>query len=331
MQSFWVGGYGIDGDGTLEGIGRVSADGDPKTLRYEGVVAQMPSPSWLTKRGNRLYAALEFAESARAIDIADDGVLVPLGGRVSIGPALCHLTATDRGLIACSWGDGTVALVQTDATGALVEAKPAAPAADPYAFGDERVSRAHASVVLPDGRVATSDLGFDLVRFWRLGASGLELDHEVTLPFGSGPRHLALHPSGFLFVDTEFSNEVFVLGSGPDGRYSIISSSGPLGLPGDASAEISISPDGYHVWVGLRGSNTIATLAVSDAGARVTPKALVEAGVDWPRFHLEHEGVLLVAGQRSNSIAALDIDSRGIPSRLLTTVDVPSPTVIVAG
>lgn len=324
-----MGGYGSDGNGTLDGIGALVADGEPKTLRYAGVAANMPSPSWITKRGDRLYTALEFAESVRAITV-EGNTLAPLGDRAHVGPALCHITATDNALIACAWGDGTVAYVPTDATGAPQTPKVAASATDPYPGFEERVSRAHASVVLPDGRIATTDLGFDLVRFWRVAATGLTLDQELALPHGSGPRHLAQHPSGFLYVNSEFANQVFVLSAAPNGEYRIVSSTEPLGLAGDASAEISISPDGYTVWVGLRGSNTIAALAASDAGATLRLTALVETGVDWPRHHLHHEGALLVAGQLSNSVSVLDVDSRGIPGTRLTTLEVPSPTVLVA-
>ena len=88
--------------------------------------------------------------------------------------------------------------------------------------GPERVSRAHSAAFLPDGRIATTDLGFDLVRIWRPTGAGLRLDHEVVLPLGSGPRHMVLHPSGHLHVVTEFSCEVFTLGAGRDGRWSLI-------------------------------------------------------------------------------------------------------------
>jgi hypothetical protein len=52
--------------------------------------------------------------------------------------------------------------------------------------------------------------------------------------------------------------------------------------------------------------------------------------VDWPRHHLVHEGVLLVAGQRSSTISALDLDERtGAPREARHTTPAPVPTVIL--
>ena len=51
----------------------------------------------------------------------------------------------------------------------------------------QRVSRAHSAVFLDDGRIATTDLGFDLVRIWRCGPDGLRPDHDAgCCPRGRG-------------------------------------------------------------------------------------------------------------------------------------------------
>ncbi len=196
----------------------------------------------------------------------------------------------------------------------------------------ERVSRAHAAVFLPDGRIATTDLGFDLVRIWRPASTGLRLDHEVVLPFGTGPRHMVLHPSGHLHVVTEFSCEVFTLGTGADGRWMLqsgVSASG-LAADGDAAAELSRSRDGDFLYAGLRGSNTIATLRVRGSGERVEAVALSDAGVDWPRHHLVVRDTLLVAGQRSDDVVLLTLESRtGVPGGVRHRAEAPSPTCLL--
>lgn len=195
-----------------------------------------------------------------------------------------------------------------------------------------RVSRAHAAVFLPDGRIATTDLGFDLVRIWRPTTSGLRLDHEVVLPFGTGPRHMVLHPSGHLHVVTEYSLEVFTLGAGRDGRWSLLGGVAASGISvdGDAAAELTRSPDGEYLYAGLRGSNTIATLRVRGAGERTEAVALVDAGVNWPRHHVVVRDTLLVAGQLSDEIVSLTLDPRsGVPGRVRSRTAAPSPTRIL--
>jgi 6-phosphogluconolactonase (cycloisomerase 2 family) len=207
---------------------------------------------------------------------------------------------------------------------------PAAPP-EPDPDDEPRVSRAHQSVFLPGGLVATSDLGFDLVRFWRLSGTTLKPLHDVALPPGSGPRHMVWHPSGHLYVVTEYSCEVFVLAPDESGRWRIVGGTalGAGTLPGDSAAELAPSRDGAFLYAGVRGSNTIAALAVRGAGESLTPVALVEAGVDWPRHHRVVRDTLLVAGERSDDVVSLTLDIRsGVPGRVRYRAAVPSPTCI---
>lgn len=196
-----------------------------------------------------------------------------------------------------------------------------------------RASHAHAAAFLPDGRIATTDLGFDLVRIWRPAAGGLTLDHEVVLPHGTGPRHMVVHPSGHLHVVTEYSCEVFTLVAGRDGRWALAAATAvsPAAQPGlDYPSELSRSRDGETLYAGVRGSNTIAALRVRGAGESVEPFALAESGVDWPRHHLVHDGSLLVAGQRSNEISVLDLDERtGAPRGIRHRTPAPAPSYLL--
>ena len=201
-----------------------------------------------------------------------------------------------------------------------------------------RPSRAHEALFLPGGLIATTDLGHDIVRFWRDGDGGLRQVQQVELPKGSGPRHMVWHPSGHLYVVTEFSCELFVLapsapstGSGPE-MWRLVGGT-PLGagtLPGDSAAELAASRDGEFLYAGVRGSNTIATLRVRGAGDEVAPVALVDAGVDWPRHHVVVRDILVVAGQLSDEVASLTLDLRtGVPGRVRHRTEAPSPTCLL--
>lgn len=200
----------------------------------------------------------------------------------------------------------------------------------PSKDGNPRVSHAHAAAFLPDGRIATTDLGYDLVRIWRPAPTGLTLDHEVVLPRGSGPRHMVVHPSGHLHVVTEYSCELFTLAADREGRWGLVAGTpvSAIATPGhDYPAELSRSKDGETLYAGVRGSNTVAALRVRGSGERVEPLALADAGVDWPRHHLVHDGALLVAGQRSDEITVLDLDDRtGAPGRIRHRTPAPAPT-----
>lgn len=215
----------------------------------------------------------------------------------------------------------------------LVPAYDEEPVAAPAPGGErERSSRAHQTIPLPGGGFATADPGLDLVRFWRSEGDRMLPTPAVELPRGTGPRHMVWHPSGHLYVVTELSREVYVLAwSAPARSWGIVSASslGPT-LATDAAAEMTLSRDAEFVYVGIRGSNTIATLRVRDGGARLELVALADAGVDWPRHHVVVRDTLLVAGQRSDEIASLTLDDRtGVPGRVRYRTAAPSPTCIL--
>jgi 6-phosphogluconolactonase (cycloisomerase 2 family) len=365
MTRFWLGGYGPAMDGQAEGIGLLAGDEgrEAKSLAYRGAVTETPSPSWLAQHPSLdvVYAALEGDAAVQAFARTGESALSPLGDPVAVGENVCHVVVSPNGsaLIASCYGDGRVVRIGLDAAGRLVPAQqgradaaaalraalfgdedPDAPAAtppgdgvaatDPHAAGPDRASHAHSAAFLPDGRIVTTDLGFDLVRFWRASADGLILDHEVVLPLGTGPRHMVVHPSGHLHVVTEYSAEVFTLAAGVDGTWHVVSStlSSPIAQVGfDHPAELARSRDGQFLYTALRGSNTIAALRVRGGGDSLESIALADSGVDWPRHHLIHEGKMLVAGQRSDTITLLDLDERtGAPLGIRHEAQVPAPT-----
>lgn len=195
-----------------------------------------------------------------------------------------------------------------------------------------RTSRAHQARHLPHGLVATTDTGLDLVRFWRDTATGLRRLHDVALPLGSGPRHTVWHPSGHLYVLTELSREVFVLGADREGVWRMLSAApiSPAALDGDTGAELAVSDDGETLYAGLRGSDTIGVLRVRGAGNRLESTALVESGVRWPRHHVMVRDTLIVAGQHSDEVVSSTRDPRtGIPGRVRHRIAVPSPTCVL--
>jgi 6-phosphogluconolactonase (cycloisomerase 2 family) len=346
---FLLGGYTADMEGHAAGIGmlRAGAADDPLAggpLAYDGVVAPAASPSWIAWHPTLdvVYASLEATGTVAAFQRTGETSFAPLGTPSEAGSAVCHLAVSPDGsfLVATCWGDGRVVRIPLDAAGRPGAPALAAAARDPYGApgvegvveASDRTTRAHSSVFLGDGRLATTDLGYDLVRFWRIGTAGITLDHEVVLPFGTGPRHMVLHPSGHLHVVTEFSCEVFTLGEGDDGRWRLLggTNAAPLEIDGDAAAELARSRDGRYLYAGLRGTNTLSVLQVRGAGDGVTPVALVESGVDWPRHHVIARDTILVAGQRSDDVVSLAIDERtGVPGRVRHRAEAPTPTCLL--
>lgn len=195
-----------------------------------------------------------------------------------------------------------------------------------------RVSRAHESLFVPGGTVLTTDLGYDVVRVWRRSGARLASAGHVALPRDSGPRHMVWHPSGHVYVLTEYSREVFVLAPDASGAWRLLpgAPAAPGSLDGDTGAELALSHDRQFLYTGIRGSDTIGVLRVVGDGGAVASVALAEAGVRKPRHHVVVRDTLLVAGQASDEVASLTLDIRtGVPGRVRHRTAVPAPTCLL--
>ncbi|QWT24601.1 lactonase family protein [Subtercola sp. PAMC28395] len=389
----WVGSYTADSGHDGEGIGALrvrgvlaaaeadrapsapttSSEGDPG-LQWLGTAIAIPSPSFLATHPTLpvVYAVGERAQTVGAYMRVAEYALEPFGETWPSGAAACHVAVDPAGrfIIVSCWNDGKLVLYDLDDSGAIVSRFEDATASDPYAeqaalavttakaaeagFAP-RTSRAHSSIVIPDGRIVSTDLGFDLVRVWQYrptaenpeaspgaaAGSRLVLDHEIVLPFWSGPRHVALHPSGALLVLTEYSVEVVTIAPaenvrayGPSGLplLQITSTSSAVSAPiepFDAAAEISLSGDARFAYVTVRGSNRLSTMSVDDRGA-VHPVADVSTCGVKPRHHVVLGTRLLVAHTESNDVALFELDpATGIPSPT-GRLTVAAPTALVA-
>jgi 6-phosphogluconolactonase (cycloisomerase 2 family) len=329
----WTGSYTADGGGRGEGIGAVRAAPDG-TLGWLGLAVKADSPSFLATHPSLpvVYAVGEQAQSIRAYRRSGAYGLEPAGPAWTAGEAACHVAVDPRGrylTVAC-WGDGQVLLFELDDDGGISARFAAAASTVP-----DRPSRAHASLMLADGRVMTTDLGHDLLRIWNYRPGvGLALDHEVVLPRGSGPRHLAQHAGGSVFVVTEYSVEVAVVQQSTATGIFSLASAGPAthagALPGDSAAEIALAAHGKHAYVGVRGSNRISVLQVEADGSSLQPLADFPSGGDWPRHHLVRNGWLHVAHERSSDVVTFPLDPvSGLPGDPVDRLALASPTALV--
>jgi 6-phosphogluconolactonase (cycloisomerase 2 family) len=338
-QLIWTGTYTADGGGRAEGIGAISAAPDG-TLQWLGTAVKADSPSFVAVHPTLpiVYAVGERAQTVQAYRRTTEFGLEALGNAQGAGEAACHVAVDPLGrflTVAC-WGDGQVLLYELDHDGAMTGRFPAAPSVDPHGSltpGAARQSRAHTSLMLSDGRIMTTDLGHDTLRVWQYEpGAGLNADHEVALPFGCGPRHLVQHANGSVFVVSEYSIEVFVVRA-EAGTFELVSR-GPAtsggSIQNDSAAEICLSQDGNHAYIGVRGSNLISVLQVTPDGTALSPIKDFPSGGDWPRHHLVRGQWLHVAHERSDDISTFTLDTvTGLPGPLVHTLRTPSPTALV--
>lgn len=335
----WSGGYtGDDGAGLGIVPLRVSAGG---AVTPAAGPTELSSPTFLALHPTLpvLYTANESAETVSAFTM-ESLTPSPLGASRPAGSAVCHVNVSPGGdyLVAACWGDGRVLVYPLTASGEIVEGVVADAAADPHP--DERTpldhytqlppqSRAHASLFLGPDRFVTTDLGFDLLRFWRFADGVLELEQEVELGVQSGPRHLAAVDDDHFLVVTEYSVEIVEIARDAAG-WHVVSTTPVLAdgaQPGDTASEISV--EGDRVYVSVRGSNLAAVLERAESG--LTPLAAVPSGGVTPRHHLVRDGVLHIAHQGSDEVTTHALDaSTGIPTGIVDRLSLGAPSVLVS-
>ncbi|MER7621020.1 lactonase family protein [Streptomyces sp. NPDC126503] len=328
------------------GRGVIAADVDAATgaLTVTGATDAVADPSFLALAGPVLHAVSETAPGAvAAFDVTGPvprllGEPVPVGG-----DSPTHLSHHAGHVLTANYGSGSVSVVPLGADGGP---RPVAGVLRHEGGGPvgERQAGPHAHQVLPapGGRwVVSVDLGTDSVRICALDpATGTPALHgETALRPGTGPRHLAFHPSGghaYVLNELEptltvcrWDAEAGVLT--PLGETRVVPDGAPAG-PRHPS-EVVVSPDGRHLWAAVRGDDTLAVLALDADGAGATLVTSVPCGGSWPRdLTLDPTGTrLYAANERSGDVTWFDVDpATGIPVRA-GSVEAPAASCVVLG
>jgi len=260
-----------------------------------------------------LYAANDVQSggvSSYAIDSAT-GKLTHLND-VSMGSGPTHVSVdrTGKWVFAANYSTGHVASWPIQANGALGAA-----------VDDEHPGQnAHQIVADASNKyVLVPCLGSNLVAQFvfnaQTGALTANSTPSFTVPAGSGPRHLALHPNGqWVYLEMEIASTVQALSlDGNTGRLSSLQtpqSTLAAPLAGNTGAEVQVHPSGKFVYTSNRGDDSIATFEVSSSG-QLTFKGTRKTGGATPRhFSIDPSGRwLLVANQGSGNVTVLAIDA----------------------
>lgn len=187
---------------------------------------------------------------------------------------------------------------------------------------------AHSSIFVDDSTLLALDLGADRIRTFQIGPSSLCPIGEVVLPAGFGPRDILARPSNLFYVLGEFGCGIIVFEWTNGELQQLCSIPLPGATEGDQASAIAVSDDGRHAYVGVRRSNLIAVLTISDDGRSVAPLTAVPCEGDWPRHMVFHNDVLHVCNQYSGDVASFAIDINGIPKLLAPPTPVGSPTYL---
>ncbi|GAB3280531.1 lactonase family protein [Parasphingorhabdus pacifica] len=345
----YVGAYtGPDSD--AGGISLLVAD-PGGGLGCAGRATRAMDPSFLALAPDSatLFAVSESMEGrVIAFAVRADGTLRETNSQPSMGAAPCHLSVHPSGnfLFTAHYVTGNLAVHPIGDGGVLREACHLVQhsGSGPH----PRQDGPHAHQIVPDaaGRhVLATDLGTDSLHVYDFdGETGhLTLKHEVSLRAGTGPRHLAFHPSGErVYLLNELASTITELGYDPE--TGVLEAGRTISmLPADyaetnLAAEVVVTPDGRFVLASNRGHDSIAVFATGDPEFATGESevgfrriGLWEAGVAEPRhISLAPDGtVLFVAGQRSGTVRAFSVGDSGELTSVGEPVTTGSPACVL--
>ncbi|WP_371926289.1 lactonase family protein [Pseudomonas sp. MNR3A] len=322
-------------EGASQGIYRYQFD--PRSGRIATPAQQVVkavSPSWLVLSADQrqLFAVNETpAGHISSFGVSGKGEITPLNQVASLGdePTHASLSHDQRYLFVANYAvapdpGGSLVVIPVARDGKLKAVLQQLRHA-PSKVNSERQAGAHVHSVVqsPDGRhLYASDLGADKVFIYRYDGASTDrplspaIPAFVTLPPGSGPRHLLFDAKGrHAYLTLEMSAEVVAFDV-LDGallerqRLPLTDSTEPAAK---AAGGLHLSADGRFLYVSNRGSaNQIVVYAVGKDDGQLTLLQRRSVEGDHPReFTLDPSGdFLLVANQKSNQIVVMRRDPR---------------------
>ena len=331
---------------SAQGVGLATYDPTTGKPTAGGTLAGVANPSFLALTGSHLYAVDEQTKgTVTAISVVSPGHLTSLGSQSTGGSGPCHVSVHPAGrhVLSANYDSGSIAVHPIAADGSLKArtdlVKHTGSGPDP-----DRQDGPHAHMVVgdPQGRyVLAVDLGTDSVYSYTLNTTTgkLTLVSQAKLTPGTGPRHLAFHPSGqYVYLANELGNSVIVCGYNQatgaltPGRPQPTVPSGAPSTPRNYPAEVVVSPDGAFVYVSNRGHDSVARFAVGSAGATLTLLDAVPAGGAYPRhIALDPTATLLFsANQNSNTVTVFRRNTgTGALTSAGTSLKSPSPVCVL--
>ncbi|HLS62535.1 MAG TPA: beta-propeller fold lactonase family protein [Ruania sp.] len=332
VRQFWIGTKAQD---SSSGIWRFyKGAGTPWSDVTAVLMAVAPMPTFLAvhPHAERLYAVGEGSKGGVAsYDVGTDCSLHRTGTIASGGVGPCHLLVHPQGqwLYVANYGDGTLGAIELTEAGDVGEhvRRYTHSGSGPVSERQDG-SHAHFCALSPGGDwLIVTDLGTDQLRAYPLD-EGMPEDEPVltALPAGFGPRHLAM-TGDHLYVAGELSGEIATIDwDEGDGQGEVVHTE--AASTADGPHQLShIERSGDLLFVGVRGADTLATLAISGDGASTRLLGEVTTAA-WPR-HLSVAGeYVLVAGENADEVAVHPV-TNGQAGEATDRIAVPGPMCVL--
>ena len=277
--------------------------------------ADLPSPSFACWHPTLpvLYAVSELDTGVvTTLAVAEDGRLEPVSSAGTGGAQPCWVTTDRRGhaLLIANYGSGSAAIFALDPDGTpigdatVVQHHGSGPVAD-----RQRGPHVHQLVPTASGTVLASDLGADRITEYRIDIAPAALQvvevDAITMPAGSGPRHIALATGGAAgYVTGELDGTVTTIQRADD-RWAAAGQVACSGRSGAKPSHVQLASGDRWLLVANRGPDTLAVL---DATNGLSIRDEVPIGATPRHFAVVGETVL-VACQDGGEVDVLRLDA----------------------
>lgn len=310
--------------------------------------AENPSYLALNSSGDRLYAVCENAGSnpGAVVSFLKQGeqwkplnaTPVPTKGD---HPCYISIDSKSRYAMVANYTSGSLSVLPLDKNGSV---QPAIQVVQQYGSSvnaaRQQSPHVHTAIFSPKEKyVVIADLGTDRVKAYPFQPDNqMPLDTQQiigisTMP-GSGPRHIAFHPSlNTFYLMNELSGTVTVHAFRKKriARLQTIRADTVSKQPG--SADIHVHPNGKFLYASHRAdANAISVFKIDPNDGRLTPVSMHSVQGIMPRnFTIDPSGrYLLVANQKSNNIQVFSIDQdTGQLNYTGVEMKLPSPVCLV--
>lgn len=252
----------------------------------------------------------------------------PLAQVRSGGEAPCHLALSpdERHLAVANYASGSVTLFplgDTGLPGAGITLADRGHGPDP---DRQRGPHAHWVGFTPAGALLTVDLGTD-----RILSRPLDDLHApqtlYTAPPGSGPRHLAPHPTlPVAYLVSELAATLTVLR--PDGATLRAESIRAITVEQTLGGAIALDAPHARLYVTTRGGDCIVTYALDTHGTPTRIGHISSIGRS-PRHLLLHQNHLLAANEESGQVTIFRIGANGCPMPEAEVIAIPGAAFLM--
>lgn len=287
----------------------------------------LPSPMYLAREGQRLYALLRapFADcddsGLTTFTLDEAGEPTATGDLLSTkGRCACHLTVKDGEAWAVNYLSGSAIHLPKGDTVTHT-------GRGPHPTRQEG-PHTHYVGLAPDGsHLLVTDLGIDAILLYTKDMQELG---RLALPAGAGPRHLAFSPDGkLLYCANELGCSVSVFAY--DGIRSRLLETVPT-LPADFTEKnttAAIRVVGDELFVSDRGLDAISVFAREGAHLRLSYR--IPAGGHSPRdFHITPDGkYLLCTNEFSDNVTLFARGNDGRFAPQPQVLNMPHPLCVI--